>query len=121
MRYCFAFAIALYSCLWCAHAVRAEEEDLFADYYKDTRKSADARVTNVYSAWGENMANLIKQNHRDGVVIDGKGEYADGKIHADGVGNVIVDKNANVGPVINKTEIKNSTVVIKRDHNRNNW
>lgn len=94
------------------------EEDIFADYNKSVQKPADAKVTNVYEAWGENMANMINSGYRDGVVVDGPGEYGNGKIRADGVGNVLIDKNANVGPVINQTDVKNSTIVIQQNKKR---
>lgn len=114
MRYIFIFTvIALASFFSCAMA--HADENIFGDYNKDIQKPAEANATNVYNAWGDNMANLIESGYRDGVVIDGEGEYAGGKVRADGVGNVVVDKNANIGPIINKTEIKDSTVIIKRD------
>ncbi|SDG04986.1 hypothetical protein [Desulfovibrio legallii] len=92
----------------------AAEEDIFADYNKDMSKPADANVMGVYDAWGNNMAHRIKNGYSDGVVIDGPGSYADGAVRADGLGNVVIDKNANVGPVINQTDINNSTVIIQQ-------
>ena len=94
----------------------AENIDMFGDYYKSIRGKADAKVVNVYSVWGDNMANLIERGSRDGIVIKGEGDYAGGKIHSDGLGNVTIDKHANVGPVINKPKIKDSTVIIKKDN-----
>lgn len=94
------------------------EEDIFADYNKSIQKPADAKTTNVYEAWGENIANMINSGYRDGVVVDGPGDYGNGKIRADGVGNVLIDKNANVGPVINQTDVKNSTIVIQQNKKR---
>lgn len=90
------------------------EEDIFADYNKDMSKPADANVVGVYDAWGNNMAHRIKNGYSEGVVIDGAGDYADGKVHVDGMGNVVIDKNANVGPVINQTDLNNSTVIIQQ-------
>ncbi len=91
----------------------ADDEDIFAEYNKTIQKPADAKVTNVYDSWGENMANMIESGYRDGVVIESQGSYANGKIRVDGVGNVLVDKNANVGTIINKMGIDNSNIVIK--------
>lgn len=89
-------------------------EDCFAAYQSDLEKEAGAKVTSVYDAWGNNMANMIKSGHKSGIVIDSAGDYADGKIHVDGLGNVVVDKNANVGPIINQSEINNTTVIMNR-------
>ncbi|WP_206214262.1 hypothetical protein [Desulfovibrio sp. ZJ369] len=93
--------------------VSVAEEDIFADYKNDMRKPAESRATNVYKAWGDNMAAHIEKGVKSGIVIDGAGSYGGGKVRADGVGNVTVDKGANVGPIINKTEIKNSPVIIR--------
>ena len=112
---------ALLACLLPLSAVHAEE-DIYADYNADVRKPADAKANKVYSAWANNMAYQIEHGNKDGVVINGEGDYADGKVHADGVGNVKVDKNANVGPIVNKTEIENSTVIIQKDEKkRSRW
>lgn len=100
------------------HGYVFAEEDIFADYNKSVQKPADAKANNVYQAWGENMANMINSGYRDGVVVDGEGSYAGGKVRADGVGNVVVDKNANVGPVINRTDVNNSTIIIQPKQNR---
>ena len=87
-----------------------KEEDIFANYNANLQNSAKAKE--VAKAWGNNMATLIKPGRRSGVVIDGKDEYAKGKVHADGLGSVVVDKNARVvGPIINKTEQKSSVVI----------
>ena len=107
--------VAILSCavhLPSAHA----DEDIFKGYNADMRKPADARVTNIYSAWANNNAYLIIHKVKKGLVIDGAGDYADGKVHADGLGNIVVDKDAKInGPIINNPEIKNTTVVIKKD------
>ena len=120
MKYLSQFSITLLGMFFYAVTAVAAE-DIFSDYYRDTRKPAEANATNVYNAWGENMANLIESGARDGVVVDGAGDYAGGKIKVDGVGNIIVEKNANVGPVINKTKIKDSTIIIKNDSGKNKW
>ena len=93
--------------------VSKADEDIFADYKNDMRKPAESRAANVYRAWGDNMAVHIEKGVKDGIVIDGAGSYGGGKVTADGVGNVTVDKGANVGPIINKTEIKNAPVIIR--------
>lgn len=105
------FFLFVSSLLLSANPVFAEDEkDIFADYNADIRKSADAKASNVYNAWGENMANLISSGLRDGIVVDGAGSYANGKVQADGVGNINVAKGANVGTLINKTTLKNSII-----------
>lgn len=91
------------------------EEDPLAEYQQEINKPADADVINVYDAWGNNMVHRIKRGYADGVVVDGAGEYADGKVKVDGLGNVAIDKGANVGPVINQTEINNSNVIIQNN------
>lgn len=96
-----------------------DDKDIFSDYHTDIQKPADAKATNVYNAWGDNMAKLIESGYRDGVVIDGPGEYAGGKVYADGAGNVIVRKDAHVGPIINKPKFENTNIIIKRDSNNN--
>ncbi len=95
------------------------EDDPYAEYLSDIRKEADAQVKSVYNAWGNNMAYRISNGLADGIVIEGEGDYADGKIHADGVGNVVIDKDAIVGPIINRTDISNTTVIM--NPNRNKW
>ena len=113
-RMAVACAVAVFAvAVSAAHA--SADEDIFADYNAAMQKPAEANATNVYNAWGDNMANMIESGYRDGVVIRGEGEYAGGKVHADGVGNVVVDRHANVGPIVNKPKIENSTVVIKKD------
>ena len=73
----------------------------------------------MYSAWGNNMGNLIKHGRKRGVVIDGEGDYAGGKIHADGLGNVEVKPGARInGPIINKVDTKNTTIVIQKAKRR---
>lgn len=89
------------------------EEDPLASYQEDINKAADADTVTVYDAWGNNMAHRIKRGYADGVVVDGSGEYANGKVHVDGLGNVTVEKGANVGPIINQTDIANSNVIIQ--------
>lgn len=113
--------IIICSGLFFSSPVYAEDEDIFADYTKDMRKNAKSNATNVYNAYGDNMANMIESGYRDGVVVKGEGSYAGGKVKADGVGNVFVDKHANVGPVINKSKIQNSTVIFKNNSKKNNW
>lgn len=97
------------------------DEDIFSDYNAAIQKPAEANAVNVYNAYSDNLANMIEHGFRDGVVIDGAGSYAGGKVHADGVGNVQVDRGANVGPIINQTQMKNSTVIIKKDAERSKW
>lgn len=94
-------------------SVLAADENIFGDYAKDLNKEAEAKSTNVYNAWGDNMANMIEKGARDGVVINGSGSYAGGKIKSDGLGNIAIERGANVGPVINKTTIKDSTVIFR--------
>ncbi|MBQ7607345.1 MAG: hypothetical protein IJU76_05185 [Desulfovibrionaceae bacterium] len=98
-----------------------DEKDLFADYYADIRKSADAKTANVYNAWGENMSHLIESGLRSGTVVTGEGNYAGGKVRADGVGNINVDKYANVGPIINKTKVENSSVIVNNSGTARRW
>lgn len=98
--------------------VKAADEDLFGDYRKDLAKDAEAKSVNVYNAWGDNMANLIESGAREGVVIDGSGSYAGGKIKSDSVGNVQIDRYANVGPVINKTTLNNTLLIMQ---NKPRW
>ena len=121
-KYFFIQAAVLF-CVLCPFLSTAiAEEDLFGEYRADMRKDADAKDTNVYKAYGENMANLIESGRKEGIVITGEGEWADGKVHADGAGNVVVDKDANVkGPIINKTKIENTTVIIKDSSNRSKY
>lgn len=76
-------------------------------------KMPDPQATNMYSAWGANMANMIEHGVKEGVVVKKEGEYADGKIKVDGVGNVAVEDGARVnGPIINMMEIESGTTVI---------
>lgn len=73
-------------------------------------------MTNAHAdAWGNNMAHRIKRGYSDGVVVDGEGEYAGGKVKVDGLGNVTVDQGANVGPIINQTDINNSNIIIQNN------
>lgn len=96
-RYCLAFAA---------------DEDPFAAYHSDIRKEADAKVISVYDAWSNNMTERIRNGYSDGIVIDEEGDYAGGKVHADGLGNVVVDKDAIVGPIINNTDVNNTTIIM---------
>ena len=114
------FTIVCFFVVLCPLA-NAEDEDIFADYNKAMRKTAESNTTNVYNAYGDNMANMIESGYRDGIVVKGSGSFAGGKVKADGLGNVFVDKHANVGPVINKSKIQNSTVILKNDAKKNNW
>jgi len=113
MRYVKYIPMTLLAFMMMPPSVSVAQEDIFADYKNDMRKPAESRAANVYRAWGDNMAVHIEKGVKDGIVIDGAGSYAGGKVNADGVGNVTVDKGANVGPIINKTEIKNSPVIIR--------
>ena len=115
-------AIVLCGMLFLASSAALAEDDLFGEYRADMRKDADATAANVYNAYGENMAELIKSGRREGIVVTGEGEWADGKVRADGAGNVVVDKDANIkGPIINKTKIENTTVIIKDSSNRSKY
>lgn len=111
--------IALFSLFNTSTTLADDEKDIFADYNTDMRKHADAKAENVYNAWGDNMANLIQSGYRDGVVIEGEGSYKDGKIRADGAGNVVVDKFTNVGSIVNKPKFQNTTVIFKGDSKNN--
>lgn len=97
----------------------ANDEDPFGDYLHDINKPAEANAINVYQAWGNNMAHRIKNGYSDGIVIDGPGEYANGAIKVDGLGNVVVDEDAIVGPIINNTELRNTTVIT--NPNKRKW
>lgn len=98
----------------------AEDDDIFSEYNSAIQKHADAQNTNVYSAWGNNMSNLGEHGRKKNVlVIKGEGDYANGKVHADGLGNVLVKQGAKInGPIINKTDLKNTTVIIQDSTNR---
>lgn len=107
----FIFCLCV-SCLpFLASPAFSEEKDIFADYNADINKHADAKASSVYNAWGENMANMIQSGYRDGVVINGAGSYAGGKVQANGVGNINVARGANMGPIINNTKLDGSTIV----------
>ena len=112
------FSLAFLS-LFSSFSFADENKNIFADYTSDIRKPADAKANNVYNAWGDNMANLIESGYRDGVVVTGEGDYAKGKVRADGAGNIVVDKYANVGPIINKPNFSNTNIVIRKDPNKN--
>lgn len=102
--------------LMCCYAGSASaEEDPLAEYQQEINKPADANTINIYDAWGNNMAHRIKNGYAEGVVVDGEGEYAGGKVRVDGLGNVTVDKGANVGPIINQTDINNSNIIIQNN------
>ena len=88
-------------------------EDLFADYKKSLQKPAEAHAVEIYNAWSENLTNMIESGYTDGVVIEGEGKYKNGKVEANKFGVVEVDKYANVGPIINKSTFKNSTIIVK--------
>ncbi len=96
------------------------DEDIFAEYKTDMQRPAESNTTNVYKAWGDNMAVHIENGIKDGIVVNRAGSYAGGKVHSDGVGNVTVDPGANVGPIINDTEIRNSPVIF-RGNDRNKY
>ena len=111
MRY-FFLAAALSATL--PVSVSAAGDDLgMTDYLRDINKSADAHAVKVSEAWAENMAYRINHGMADGVVVDGKTDK--NGVLADGVGNIIVREGANVGPIINKTDISNSNVIVKTD------
>ncbi len=89
-----------------------DNEDIFRGYNSDIKKTAEAKANNLYSAWANNNAYLIIHKVKKGLVIDEAGDYADGKVHADGVGNIVVDKDAKInGPIINNIKIDNTTIV----------
>ena len=113
------FLLTLFSSLLfsCSISLAEDEKDIFADYNADLRKTADAKVNNVYNAWGDNMAKLIESGYRDGIVVEGPGTYGNGHVHVDGAGNVVVDKHANVGTIVNKSKFQNTNVIIKKDTN----
>ena len=90
------------------------EENPHLDYMADINTPANAKTNSLYEAWGENMAELIESGRKEGIIIDNE-NYYNGKVQADGVGNIVVDKNANTGAIINNSEIKNSTVIIMKD------
>lgn len=113
--------VAVIFCLLPAVPAQAADDDLFKDYNAAIQKPAEANATNVYNAYADNLANMIESGYRDGVVIKGEGSYAGGKVHADGVGNIMVGRGANVGPIVNQTKLQNSTVVIKMDAQKNKW
>ena len=109
------YIITILSLCYCSIPYFAyAEENPHAEYMYDIRTPANAKTTEIYEAWGTNMAELIESGHKEGIVIDTE-NYSNGKVHADGVGNIVVDKNANTGTIINNSEIKNSTVIIIKD------
>ena len=69
--------------------------DIFGDYKKDISSDAKAHATEVYSAWGENMAHHIEHGIKKGIVITG--EMDTPEISADGLGNVTVKKRCKCG------------------------
>ena len=81
------------------------EENPHLDYMADINTPANAKTNSLYEAWGENMSELIESGRREGIIIDNE-NYTDGKVHVDGVGNIVVDKNANTGAIVNNSEIK---------------
>lgn len=101
--------------MYCSAVSASAEEDPLADYQHEINKPADANTINIYDAWGNNMAHRIKHGYAEGVVVDGEGEYAGGKVKVDGLGNVTVDRGANVGPIINQTDINNSNIIIQNN------
>ena len=90
------------------------EENPHLDYMADINTPANAKTNSLYEAWGENMSELIESGRREGIIIDNE-NYTDGKVHVDGVGNIVVDKNANTGAIVNNSEIKNSTIIMIKD------
>lgn len=88
-------------------------EDLFKAHKKAMSKEGKATTTSVYGAWGKNMGNMIKQGMRTGVVVE-NGASSSKDVIADGVGNIKVEKGARVrGPIINNTDLSNSTVIVR--------
>ena len=112
MRTYFIVIIYFLLLLLAANTVYAEP-DLFGEYNAAIRKKADAKTVNVYNAWGNNMANMIEEGIKDGIVIDGTSNK--------GLGNVYINKNANVGTVINNTNIQGTTVINKKNTSTNRW
>jgi len=90
------------------------EENPHSDYMVDINTPANSNTNSLYEAWGENMSELIESGRKEGIIIDNE-NYSGGKVHVDGVGNIVVDKNANTGAIVNNSEIKNSTIIIMKD------
>ncbi|WP_165071834.1 hypothetical protein [Desulfovibrio sp. ZJ200] len=116
MRYNLILKIIMWlcCCICSPSALIYAEENPHLDYMADINTPANAKTNSLYEAWGENMAELIESGRKEGIIIDNE-NYSDGKVHADGAGNIVVDKNANTGAIINNSEIKNSTVIIIKD------
>lgn len=89
--------------------------DLFAGYNEQISSEADAKATEVYGAWANNIENLIKQKSKRGIIIDGP---SDNDLYsADGAGNINIKEGAKVGTIINKFDSSNSTIIINKKGN----
>lgn len=94
------------------HVAYSNDNLGFGAYMRDINTPAAADAVNMHDAWSENTAARIEDGTADGIVIDI--ERDTDQYTSDGVGNVIVKDGANVGPIINKTDLSNTVVIIKR-------
>lgn len=94
------------------HVAYADDLELNA-YARDINSPADANAVRMYDAWAENLGYRIEHGLSDGIVVDEEKETDD--YVSDGVGNVIVKDGANVGPIINQTDLSNTTVIIRNN------
>ena len=94
-------------------AFASEDELGLEGYSKDINSPADANATNIYNAWSENMAYRIENDISEGIIIETNKNTED--YISDGVGNVIIKEGANVGPIINKTDLSDAIVIIKKN------
>ena len=93
--------------------------DLFSEYNKQINSEADAKSIEIYNAWADNMENLIEHKKRKGIVVHGKEETD--KYSSDGLGNIIIKEGANIGTIINKTDIEDSTVILSNGNDGNRF
>lgn len=80
----------------------------------EMQKMPEAHTTASYRAYGKNIANLAERRATRGIaVIDGPGEYADGQVKVDGVGNVVVAEGARNIQIFNQMELEDTTVIMQ--------
>ena len=97
--------------LFGVHLAYAADDLGLNEYARDINTPADASAVKVYDAWSENMAYRIERGTSEGIVIDGANETDE--YISDGVGNVIVKNGINIGPIINKTDLSDTIIIIR--------
>ena len=115
MHFIIVFLLVIIMPSYMCHAA-PPAPDLFAGYNKQIHSEADAKNTNIYDAWSNNMENLIRNKIKKGIIVEGAADTD--QYRSDGIGNITIKNGAKIGTIINKTTTEDSTIIINTEDSR---